>query len=486
MYTNQVFNQTFHFSFASKDQLYRLHNASLEILERVGVVVYEPEALRLFREGGAYVKENLVRIPAHMVEEAIRSAPSRIAVASPSGKRTMFLERNNVYFGTGTDLPMHRDINTLEVRPAVYADLENSAKVIAECEHFSFIANNGLASDVSQELHDLFSLKAMRSYCDKPNLVTATGYGNLKAMIDICAELAGGYEELRRNPTMLLYNEPVSPLMNSTEAIQKLLLCAEYGIPTTYAAGGVSGGTSPVTLSGSFVQGNAEGLAGLVLHQLKKKGAPFIYGYVYGAMDMRTTTNIYGGPELGMMHALVAEMGKFYDLPVYGTAGCTDALRVDAQAGLDAGYSVLCALLSGQNLVHDCGYTGSGLVGNLEMTLFVDETIGYMKRFVKGVQYDDESLALDLIESVGPGGDFVSQKHTFSHFREELFYPKYMNRKQYAAWHEEGRPSPEDKLNKKARTILAKDHAVLLSEAQLKVFNEIIAGRQKALELGNK
>ena len=308
MLVNQTMNMTHDFKMCSFEQLTRLHNATLEVLERTGIKIFEKSALKILAEGGAYVdfENNIVRIPSYMVKRAMQSAPSRIVVANPKGERKIFLERNNVYFGTGTDLPMYMDPYTKEIRTTKLSDIENIAKVVENSPSLDYVSNHGLAEDVPQHLHDMITLKALRKYCSKPNLVTATDKGNLKALIDMCAEMAGGYDELKRNPTLMVYNEPVSPLMNSDEAIQKLMMCAEYGIPTTYAAGGVSGGTSPVTLSGSIISSNAECLAGLVLHQLVKPGAPFIYGYVYGAMDMMTTMNVYGGPELGMVHAVMA------------------------------------------------------------------------------------------------------------------------------------------------------------------------------------
>lgn len=485
MLVNQTNNQTFQFRMCSEDQLYRLHFSTLEVLERTGVKIYDKEALQLLKDGGAYVDEEtkIAKIPAWMVEEAIRTAPSRIVVANQLGVRKLFLEKNNVYFGSGTDLPNFKDLYTDEIRPTVLKDVENIAKVIEKAGNFDYVSNSGLGSDTPQELWDLISLKALRSYSTKPNLTTATDRGNLKALIDMAAEMAGGYEELRRSPTLMLYNEPVSPLMNSMEAVQKLLLCAEYGIPTTYAAGGVSGGTSPVTLSGSIIQSNAEGLAGLVMHQLKRKGAPFIFGYVYGAMDMKTTVNVYGGPELGMVHAIMAELGKFYNLPIFGTSGCTDAIQIDAQAGVEAMYSIMCAALSGANLVHDNGYTGAGMIGNLEMILLCDEAISYVKRFVGGIKFDDESLAIDLIHKVGHGGDYISQKHTRNHYKEEVYYPAYMNRKQYPAWKVDGEQTINQRLKKRAIEILGEDSPILLSEGTLKVFDEIIKDRAREIEL---
>lgn len=488
MYVNQTGNFTHDFKMCSYEQLTRLHNASLEVLERTGVKIFEDTALKILAEGGAYVDfdSKIVRIPAWMVKAAIQSAPSRIVAANPAGKRTMFLERNNVYFGTGTDLPTHMDPYTKEIRPTVLKDIENIAKVVDKADNFAYVSNQGLAQDIPQHLHDMITLKAMRKYCNKPNLSTATDRGNLKCLIDMCAEMAGGYEELKRSPSIMLYNEPVSPLMNSEEAIQKLMLCAEYGIPTTYASGGVSGGTSPVTLSGSIVCSNAECLAGLVLHQLVKKGAPFIYGYIFGAMDMMTTMNVYGGPELGMVHAIMADLAKFYDLPVYGTSGCTDALEVDAQAGTEAMYSIMCAALSGENLVHDNAYTGVGAIGNLSMILLVDEQINFAKRFVDGINYDEDSLAIDLIDKVGHGGAYVSQKHTAKNFKKEVYYPKYFNRKQYLAWQSEGGLTLNDKLDNAVKKIIEADEYSYIDEKTAKVFDEIISDRAKELEIEYK
>lgn len=485
MLVNQTGNLTHDFKMCSYEQLTRLHNASLEVLERTGVKVFEDTALKILAEAGAYVdfENKIVRIPPHMVKAAIQSAPSRIVVANPAGKRTLFLERNNVYFGTGTDLPQHMDPYTKEVRETKLADIVNIAKVVEKADNFAYVSNQGLAQDIPQHLHDMITLKVMRENCSKPNLMTATDRDNLKALIDMCAEMAGGYEELRRNPTLMLYNEPVSPLMNSEEAIQKLMLCAEYGIPTTYAAGGVSGGTSPVTLSGSIISSNAECLAGLVLHQLVRKGAPFIYGYVFGAMDMMTTMNVYGGPELGMVHAIMADLAKFYDLPLYGTSGCTDALEVDAQAGTESMYSIMCAALSGQNLVHDNAYTGVGAIGNLSMILLVDEQINFAKRFVKGINYGEDDFAIDLIDKVSYGGAYVSEKHTAKNFRNEVYYPKYFNRKQYLAWKSEGGMTLQEKLDAKVKSIIEAESECMISDWTKKVFDEIISERAKALKI---
>ena len=474
-----------HFELWTDEQIHEIHRASLEILAHTGVVVHDGEALALLRDNGAYVHENLARIPASMVADALASAPSSITLCSACGrKRSIHLYRNNVYYGIGTDLPAFVDSYTGEIRVTVLKDLANTAKIVQQAENIDFAAPFGLASDVDQDLADLYHFRAIRAYCDKPNWVTATNYGNMKAIIDMAAASAGGYEQLRRNPSIGVYTEPISPLLNSKEALQKLLLCSEYGIPITYASGIMAGATGPVTLAGTVALGNAEGLAGLVMHQLKRRGSPFIYGNVCSAIDMSTMVNLYGGPELPLMHAAVAQMGRFYNLPSYGTGGCTDSNALDAQAGMEAMFSNFVAGLAGSNLVHDNGYLGSGLVGSLEMILLGNEAINTVKRFFKGIEISEESLGLDMIHEVGPGGDFLSEDHTVRHFKAEIMHSRLLDRGQYQAWEKGGRLTMADRLTREARRILETETPMLLGGDLPAQYDAIMERRRQEIAQG--
>jgi trimethylamine--corrinoid protein Co-methyltransferase len=487
MIINQKTNRTANFELWSEEQLHMLHCASLEILERTGIVVHDKEGRDLLKDGGAIIKDdNVVKIPAHMVEEAIRTAPSKITFANRDGSRKMHLHRNHIYYGLGTDLPTFTDPYTHEIRPTVLNDIYNVSKVGQYCENIDFVANLGLASDVDQRVSDLYQYKALRTYCNKPNWTIATDAGNVKAMIDMAAVSAGGYDELKLNPTIGHYAEPISPLVCSEEAVQKLLLCAEYEIPVTWASGITAGTTGPVSLASCLALGNAEGLAGLVMHQLKKKGAPFIYGIVFSAVDMRAITSPYGTPEANLGHMVVGQMGRFYNLPSYGTAGCSDSNVVDAQAGIEGMFTNFAAALGGTNLIHDNGYLGSGLIGSLEMVLLDDEIISYVKHFMNSIDINEESLALDLIHEVGHGGEFISHKHTFKNYKKELYHPKYLNRKQYQAWQSGGCKTINKTLEEKVHEIIEKETAPLLTEHELKLYEEIIKDRAREVELAGR
>lgn len=409
----------------TQDQCHEMHLKSLEILERTGVVVLDDDALNIYRKGGALVKGNRVYIPGWMVEEALRTAPEKITLRRPD--KTIRLEKNVVNYGLGTDLPYFQNHITGEYKRAVLSDIVNTARVTDYLPNIDFVASLGIADDVNPELADLYHFKAMFENCGKPLFMTAKDKDNLQGLIDMSAAAAGGYEELKRNPAFLLYTEPISPLVNTQEAVQKLMLASEYEIPVTYASGITSGSTGPVTLAGNLTLGNAEGLAGLVLHQLVNPGAPFLYGIVAAPMDMATTICCYGGPEIPLYFCIVGEMGRYYKLPTFGQSGATDSAIVDQQASIDAMFQIFAAAQSGTNLVHDNGYIGNGLVGSLDMLVMCDECIRVVKSFMKGVEVTPETLALDLIHSVGPGKTYSSQPKRISR-------SKYSVKMDYEGW----------------------------------------------------
>jgi len=479
---NHNFGKSPSFYMWTEDQLQKLHLASLEILERTGVRVYEKEALKLLKDAGAFIDRDLVRIPAWLVEEAIKSAPERVVLATRNKERKVRLEEGVCNFGLGTDLPFFVDPVTNQIRETTIQDVENVAKVSESCPNFDFTASLGLAHNVTTQLADLYHFRALATYSSKPVLMTATDYDNLKALIDMAAVVAGGYEELRRAPQFVLYAEPISPLVNSKEAVEKLLLCAEYGIPVTYASGIIAGATGPATIAGSLALGNAEGLAGLVMHQLKAKGAPFIYGLVFSVMDMHTAISCYGGPELPLGHTIVGQLGRFYKLPTYGTAGCSDSCEIDAQAGMESIYSNMLAALSGTNLVHDNGYLASGLVGSLEKMLLDDEGIAFVKRFMEGIELTEETLALDLIHEVGPGGNFLQQDHTYKYFRKETWYPRFFNRQHFENWILAGSKTMKERIHARLQDLLCSNGSEILSAKKQAALEEIINDNEKRVE----
>lgn len=443
------------FTFWTEDQCQRLHQATLKVLEKTGVLVYEDEALNLLQEAGCIVKDRTVQIPSSLIEWALKGPPERIVLANTKGERTLFLEEGKISYGMGNDLLYFQESGGT-TRRALLNDVRDSALLASNLDHIDFIASMALASDVPTGLEDLYHFKAMRSVCTKPVLVSALDAPILKRILEM-ALVSTSLEEFRLNPTLAVYAEPTSPLIHSKEALEKLLLAAEYGIPITYASGVMSGATGPVSLGGSLVIGNAEALSGLLIHQLKRRGSPFIYGIVAAPMDMKTSICLYGGPEVPLFNMAVGEMGRFYELPSYGISGCSDSCTFDLQAGLESTFSITAAALSATNLNHDNGYLGSGLLGSLEHLVMTDEVIGMVKHFFRGVEIDDKRVPLDLIHEVGPGGHFLLAEHTRRHFKEETWYPRTMNRSHFPDWERRDRKTMEEKLKERVEELLSKD-----------------------------
>jgi trimethylamine---corrinoid protein Co-methyltransferase len=255
-------------------------------------------------------------------------------------------------------------------------------------------------------------------------------------------------EALRLNPTLLSYSQVTTPLQHPEDSLGKLLFMAEQGLPTVHMPSPMMGGTAPMTMAGGLALGNAEILSGLVIHQLKRAGAPFVYSQGLHHIDMRTTISVYGAPEFELARVAVSEMARYYNLPTWGYAGYSDSCVMDEQAAADATSSVLVALLSGQHLAHDVGYLEAGLTTSPELIVFTDEVIGRMKYLAQGFSLDAEAMALDLIDELGPAGQYITTDHTLKHFKD-MWTPALFTRQRRAIWETKGRKRLGDRLRDK-------------------------------------
>jgi trimethylamine--corrinoid protein Co-methyltransferase len=270
-------------------------------------------------------------------------------------------------------------------------------------------------------------------------------------------------------------------LTHSFGAVNKLFLCADQGIPITYTPGAILGATAPVTLAAGIAQANAEALSGIVLHQLRAKGAPIISGLAVVPLDMLASTFSYGAPEWRLTNSAFADLYHYYGIPMWSTVG-TDAHALDPQAGMEHAFGTLLAALDGANLIHDIGYGGQGLVGNPAMIVMGNEIVSWVKRVIRGFEINRETLALDVIRSVGPGGDYLSEEHTVRHFRGELWRPTLANRLDPDTWIQGGCQTYQERAVEKALAILATQKAEPLPEAVLAQLAQIAERARAALQ----
>lgn len=437
----------------SRDKLERIHLSTLEVLRRTGVAVKEPKALEIFKKGGCYVDGERVRIPGNLVERALENAPPRVAMCDRNGNPAMFLEENNTYFGTGSDTPNVVDPYTGERRFVVLKDIENVSKTVDYLDEMSFMMCSGIASDVNHKISDIYHLEAMVNHTEKPIVFTAWSFENLKTIIEMAEVVAGGAEQLKNSPFVALYTEPISPLTLAKESTQKLMYMAEKSLPVVFTPAVITGATGPVTIAGGLIQANAEILSGYVLANLIKVGTPFIYGGGVPSMDMATSIASYASSEFLLATSALTDMARYYRLPMFSFAGCSDSSIYDHQAAIEGSLWILLSTLNGGNLVHDVGYINNGLTTSFEQLVVSNEVIGMVRRITQGLEVNEETMALDLIDEIGPGGEYLTSEHTLRHFKEN-WYPELFSRSPYEKWEEEGKKDLKTRANEKAKYII--------------------------------
>ena len=454
MQSNLTAFTTPHFRVLSDDQMQELHRAGLEVLQRTGVQVDDEEGLELFRKAGAFVEGNRVRIPVALVENALRTAPSSVALWTKDGRRTVVLEDKKTYFGTGSDAPNIVDSYTGERRPYRKEDVVKGMRLCDYLPHIDFVMSMGLISDVPRPTSDIHQFEAMLLNTWKPVVFTATSLFNLTKMIDLAVAVAGSLEALQRRPFACLYAEPISPLRHDPESVRKVLYMAERNLPVIYCPGMMAGATGPVTLAGALVLANAELLSAVTLTQLKREGAPYIYGGGIMFTDMRSTVPSFGAPEFLMGLAALAEMGHYYGLPIWGYAGCSDSKALDQQAAMESVMSIFMAALTGSNLVHDVCYLESAMASCYEMVVLGNEMIGMVKQMMKGIEFTAETMAIEAIDQLGPTGNYLTAEHTLKHFRKN-WYSDLIDRQNYTDWERAGKLTMGERLNRKVQDILS-------------------------------
>ncbi len=443
-----------------RDQAWAIHEAALEILERIGFRMEHRGAADMLRaagcqEGGG----DWLRMPPHLVEEALRSAPRQIAVFDQSGGRAMPLSQESFFYGTGSDTLFTLDLQSSERRRALLRDTANFARLVDALPNISFAMSMSNPQDAPIQDIYVCAFAEMIKNTSKPIVFIAESVKDVARIYDIACLVAGGREAFERKPFILNYSEAISPLRFPEGVMAKVLFCAEKKIPICFPSGSNAGGGAPVTLAGALSLGIAENLVGLVVHQLAGKGSPFVFGPNVSVLDMNSTVVSYGCPEWSLTQAALADMrDEIYHIPIWAFAGASDSKLVDAQAGAEAMFSVITSMLSRANLIHDVGYLEYGTTSSLEMVVMVDELIAMSRHFAEGIPVNRETLAVEAIERVArglPGSMFLTDEHTFDHFRSALFMPRLLDRSRYDHWEQAGKTDLFQRCKREAQRLLA-------------------------------
>ncbi|HUU63427.1 MAG TPA: trimethylamine methyltransferase family protein [Dehalococcoidia bacterium] len=465
----------------NREQAMAIHAAALEILEKTGFKMEHPGALEMLADAGCQISADWVKLPAYIFEQALSSAPKQIDLYDQKGNKTMPLADGNTFYGTGSDATFTLDLETGERRRTVLKDATNFARLVDGLENMAFAMSMANPEDVPVEDIYLYVFAEMVKNTNKPIVFIADSGRDLAKIYDIACRVVGGETKLQEKPFLLNYSEAISPLRFPQNVMEKLIFCAKKKIPICLPSGSNAGGGAPVTLAGAMALGIAENLVGLVVHQLAGKGSPFLFGPNVSVLDMKSTVVSYGCPEWSLTQAALADMrDEIYGLPIWAFAGASDAKIMDAQAGAEAMFSIISAMLSRANLIHDVGFLEYGSTSSLEMITMADELVAMSRFFTRGIPVSEQTLALEVIERVtsgGPGSIFLMDDHTFEHFMQAQFLPKLLDRSRYDSWVEAGAMDLYKRCNIEVKRILSEHQVEPKTDEVLGGIDRILYGR---------
>ncbi|MEW5956479.1 MAG: trimethylamine methyltransferase family protein [Chloroflexota bacterium] len=443
----------------TEDGLKKIHQASLTVLERTGIEVLPSECRDLFCRAGARLDKahNRVYIPPGMVEDALATARNEVRLCGRDPRHDLLLGGRRVYMGTGGAAVKVLDLASQQVRESTLADVARIGRLVDALDNIHFYLRACVARDIPIELLDINTYYAAAVNTTKHVTVNCFSVQSAREVIELAAMIAGSREALRERPIFSLTAcWTVSPLRYAPETVEVVTEAVRQEVPVFLSSAPQSGATSPAALAGTLVQINAEELSGVVYTQLVKPGTPVVLGYVPSVSDLRTGNFVGGAAEFAIMHAAAAQLGQFYNLPVYNSAGLADSKVPDIQAGYEKGITGLAAALAGANYIHhSAGFLESMLTVAYEQYVIDDDINGSIMRAVRGIEVTDETLSVDVIDQVCRGeGHYLGTQQSLELMNTEYYYPHTGDRQQRDVWEAEGGLDMWARARLKAKQIL--------------------------------
>lgn len=443
----------------TREEVEQIHTRSLEVLEETGVEIREEKALRILADTGCKVDLNKrrVRLPSIVLERLIQHAPRQFTWYARDPQRNIILGDGSVHLGTTFGNSTILDLAGTR-RPASYQDAEQVAMLIDALPNVEEGSAIFMPDDRPKQVQWLWAYLATIKNSTKPIRGRVYGRDQARTAIRMAEILAGGADQLREKPLIIANTNTVSPLMQHREQVEAIIEYAGYGLPVIISPEVMAGATGPVTFAGSLVQHNAEVLCGVALVQAVNPGNPVVYGTVSSIMDMKTGSFAHGAIEHGMWNIATAQMARFYGIPSRGNAGFSDSKVLDMQAGFESSLTLLLAALAGTNYIFGAvsGVIDAGLVVSIQKLTVDDEIAGNVKRLLQGIEFNEATLAVDLIKRVGPGGGYLGERHTMDHLFSEQYIPILADRRSYAAWRDAGSTDISQRARARVEELLKK------------------------------
>lgn len=442
----------------TNEQVKQIHEASLAILGRTGIQVEEPQALQLFRNAGAKVESNRVRLSPSLIEYALGNAPSRIILAGRDSKNDLILEGARVHIGTGGAALQVLDLETEKVRPAVLRDVAKMARLVDALDNIHFYLLPIYPTDIQEESVEISKYYVALTHTTKHVQGGVYTIQGIRDVIEMSEFIIGGADALRERPIVsFITSWMISPLKFATDVTKLLLEICRQNMPVVLSSAPMAGSTAPVTLAGMLAQLNAEQLAGLTLTQLANPGCPVLIGPIPATVNLRSGRYLGGSVELGLCNAAITQMAHFYKVPIYNSAGMTESKLPDIQAGIEKTQSVIQVALAGSNFIHHA----AGMLEDMatiayEQFVIDNEVLGMAMRAVRGIEVNNDTLALDVIDRVGPGNHYLMDEHTRRYMRTEHYFPsEVIDRKSRHNWETDGSKDARSRAKEIAYRILA-------------------------------
>lgn len=443
-----------------------------------------PEARKVLLDAGCTLSgEDVVQIPAELVEAAIASAPKTFTLYDRKGREQAFLGEGRAYFGTGVTSLNYRDPDSGEVRPFTLEGFADVARLTDALPNLDFIATPGVvrpSNDLPIQLVNHYEFLATVSNTTKPLMLLVADGDSLSDIFEMAAIVAGGREALGERPFVVPYLNSVTPLVFNVETLDKLLLSADWGIPVCCQSAPNAGATTPVTAAATTALACAETLAGLVIAQQRRPGTPYLAGTMPMMMDMRRGEVVGGGGMIGLAYLAGVEMARHWGLPQVGAGGSTDSKIPDEQAALEAGGGISGSIRCGADLCFDVGGMEMGLTHSAVLMTMDDELIDESRGTMRGVPVDDDSLGLDAIREAGIGGNFLGSRHTLAHFRE-IWTPTLASWESRLDWEAAGSKTFGERARERTLELLRTHEPEPLPAETLEAMRAVIERRRASL-----
>jgi len=471
----------------SEEALDAIHSASLEVLEKTGVkIVHGERILKMLKDNGCTVdfEKGLVRFPSYVVEEAVKKTRKTFVMSGRNPKYDCKLDGRHIYFITSTETTSMVDLKTQEWRPSTMDDLEKLTRVTDALGSYAAGGHLTTSLDKPPHVRCLYDYVAALNNIEKPcewsvyppELASRlTDY-----QLEIVTAVAGSEKKLKERPLGQGGFCTESPLKFEGRYVETTLRLAKLGFPCWIASMPLGGATAPVTPAGNLVITNAEILSSVCTIQLACPGASMSVFYLMGNLDMKT--GLLGqGPEESLLYAGAVEVAKYYGFRVTVIGFNSSSKISGAQTSYQKAMSTLLPVLAGADVVYGAGELGGGMAASFEELVIDDEICRAVLKAVQGIEINDETLAVDVIDKVGPGGHYLAEKHTLNHFKDVLFFPELTDRNSYDAWKKAGGKSMVKRAREKAEEILEEHWPTPLDKDVQKEISEVIRKAEKEL-----